>query len=534
MTDSRTDVAVPSGQAQGRLARLAHSAKTGALKLAGTVRTEAGEAIEAAGVSVARLHRRMILVIAVLILVLLLGTVFRALGMAWMNYALIALVGLGAAWAFLQPAHLAGMLLVGGGVAAFRGMGDAGSTVLGYARLLGRILLALLVPLLLFALAPGDRSLGASLPFLVLAPFVLLASWMFGKLSPKVEQALFVVLPLGALLIALGNMLVPERTLAALGVPAWLRAGRPQDEELAAVERLRLERANALRAEQLRAIRRKLEANQPLTAEDEAVILAAQKDRVTLTGWFGDRYSDLAKQVKGLAAPPRAPPQRPCYLRRGRSKRRSRAGRPASPCRAAFACATQAHSGRSATRRGNRQIYGLKAPSAASIRQPTRYASGASAPPRRYAIASSRRARPAPRNRSGGLRIREELGEFAALVHLHHDVRTTYEFALHIELRDGRPVGEFLDPLAHALVLEHVDALELDTQMGEDRNRAAGEAALREQRAALHEQQHRIGIDQRLDARLGIVSHFTHSSTGASVVSWSACNTPPMRPPSAA
>ncbi len=274
------------------------------MQLAGTVRTEAGEAIEAAGVSVTRLHRRVILVIAALILLLLAGAVFRALGMAWMNYALIALVGLGAAFAFLQPAHLAGVLLVGGGVAALRGMGDAGSAVLGYARLLGRILLALLVPLLLFALAPGDRSLGASLPFLVLAPFVLLASWMFGRLSPKVEQALFVVLPLGALLIALGNMLVPERTLAALGVPAWLRAARPQDEELARIERIRLERENSRRAAALQRIRRKLEANQPLDAADEAVILAAQKDRVTLTGWFGDRYNDLAKQVKGLATAP--------------------------------------------------------------------------------------------------------------------------------------------------------------------------------------------------------------------------------------
>lgn len=304
MTDSRTNIAVAESRSEGRFTRLARSAKTGAMKLAGTVRTEAGEAIEAAGVSVTQLHRQVILTIAVLILVLLTGAVFRALGMAWMNYALIALVGLGAAWAFLQPAHLASVLLVGGGVAVLRGMGDAGSAVMDYARLLGRILLALLVPLLLFALAPGDRSLGASLPFLVLAPFVLLASWMFGKLSPKAEQALFVVLPLGALLIALGNILVPERTLAALGIPAWLRAGRPQDEELARIERLRLERANAIRATQLRRIREKLEHNEPLTPADEGVILAAQKDRVTLTGWFGDRYNDLAKQVKGLAAAP--------------------------------------------------------------------------------------------------------------------------------------------------------------------------------------------------------------------------------------
>lgn len=305
MTDSRSTVAVVADPPkEGPLSRLARSARTGAMRLAGTVRSEAGEAIEAAGVSVTRLHRRVILTVAALLLILLAGAVFRALGMAWMNYALIALVGLGAAYAFLQPAHLAGVLLVGGGVAALKGMGDAGSAVLGYARLLGRILLALLVPLLLFALAPGDRSLGASLPFLVLAPVVLLASWMFARLSPWAEQALFVVLPLGALLIALGNMLVPERTLAGLGVPAWLRAARPQDEELARIERIRIELDNRKRAAQLRYIRGKLEANQPLDAADEAAILAAQRDRVTLTSWFGDRYADLARQVKGLAAAP--------------------------------------------------------------------------------------------------------------------------------------------------------------------------------------------------------------------------------------
>ena len=41
------------------------------------------------------------------------------------------------------------------------------------------------------------------------------------------------------------------------------------------------------------------------------MILQAQRDRVTLTGWFGDRYNDLRAQVSGLAAAPATatPPQ---------------------------------------------------------------------------------------------------------------------------------------------------------------------------------------------------------------------------------
>ena len=273
--------------------------KGGTLKMLGKARSEAGEAIHAAGVSVEKLHQHVILVIAGLLLMLFLGALFRSFGMLWVNYVLIALFGLGALYAFLQPAHIAGMLLVGGGVALARDPGAAGSALLGYAKVLGRVFLAFLIPLLLFALAPGDRSLGSSLPLLVLAPVVVLALWLFGRVAPKVEQFVFVALPLGALLIAMGNMIVPERTLAALGIPAWLRTGRPQDDELAAIERLREQRRNEAQAASLRAIRGKLERGEPLTPEDEAVIAAAQKNRVTLTDWFGDRYKDLQAQLAG-------------------------------------------------------------------------------------------------------------------------------------------------------------------------------------------------------------------------------------------
>jgi hypothetical protein len=273
--------------------------KGGTLRMLGKARSEAGEAIHAAGVSVEKLHQRVILIVAGLILMLFLGALFRSWGMLWVNYLLIALFGLGALYAFLQPVHIAGMLLVGGGVALLRGSGTAEAALLGYARILGRIFLAFLIPLLLFALAPGDRSLSASLPLIVLAPVVVLALWLFGRIAPGVEKLVFIALPLGALLIALGNMLIPERSLAALGIPAWIRTGRPQDDELAAIERLREQRRNEAQAAALRAIHTKLDRGEPLTPADEAVIAQAQKDRVTLTGWFGDRYNDLAARLAG-------------------------------------------------------------------------------------------------------------------------------------------------------------------------------------------------------------------------------------------
>ncbi|MDF7775212.1 hypothetical protein P1X14_08140 [Sphingomonas sp. AOB5] len=286
---------------------IAASAKAGALKALGKVRTEAGEAIEAVGVSVQRLHMRILLIVAGLLLMLFLGALFRSWGLLWVNYILIALFGLGAIYAFLQPVHVAGMLAVGGGVAVVRDMGTAGNALLGYAKILGRVFLAFLIPLLLFALAPGDRSLGSSLPFIVLAPVVVLAMWLFGRVAPKVEKFVFVALPLLALTIAVSNMLIPERMLAGLGIPAWLRTGRPQDEELARLETMLEKQRNEAQAQQLRAISQKVERGEPLTDADLAVIAQAQKDRVTLTGWFGDRYKDVEARVanwtKAQAAP---------------------------------------------------------------------------------------------------------------------------------------------------------------------------------------------------------------------------------------
>src|SRR5258708_32615157 len=57
---------------------------------------------------------------------------------------------------------------------------------------------------------------------------------------------------------------------------------------------------------------------------------------------------------------------------------------------------------------------------------------------------------------SGRLSRGEQLLQFARFVHFHHDVRAADEFALHVELRNGRPVREPLDALADFVVFEHV------------------------------------------------------------------------------
>src|ERR1700754_1934118 len=55
-----------------------------------------------------------------------------------------------------------------------------------------------------------------------------------------------------------------------------------------------------------------------------------------------------------------------------------------------------------------------------------------------------------------GLRSHQLL-ELAAFEHLHHDVGSSDKLALHIKLRDRRPIGIFLDAPADLGVLENID-----------------------------------------------------------------------------
>lgn len=280
----------------------ARSLKQRGVELWGKTRTGLSDGLDVAGASIQSVHRRLMLVIAALFAVLVLGAIFRSIGWPQLNYALIALFGAGALYAFLSPVHVVGVLLVSGGVGMVRGVDGARDALLGYARLLGRAFLAFLLPLFLFAQGRGDMSLGTSLRLILFAPIALLAMWLFGRAAPKVERLVFLVVPLAALVLAAANMIVPQGTLARIGIPAWLRAERPQDDELARVELLLEKRRNEARAEQLRAIRVKIESGTALTPGDEAVVAAAQADRVTLTGWVGKQYDEVLTGLRQRVA----------------------------------------------------------------------------------------------------------------------------------------------------------------------------------------------------------------------------------------
>src|SRR4051812_6673209 len=90
--------------------------------------------------------------------------------------------------------------------------------------------------------------------------------------------------------------------------------------------------------------------------------------------------------------------------------------------------------------------------------------------------------------------------QLAGLEHLHHDVGAAEELAFDVELRHGRPVRIILDAGADLRILEHVDAFIFHAEMIEDRDGAARESALREERRALHEQDDVVILYNFVDA----------------------------------
>src|ERR1700751_4945086 len=99
--------------------------------------------------------------------------------------------------------------------------------------------------------------------------------------------------------------------------------------------------------------------------------------------------------------------------------------------------------------------------------------------------------------------VLEQRLQLAGLEHLADDVAAADELALDIELRDGRPVGIGLDALPQFVVLEDVEPLIGYAEVVEDLHGLAGEAAHRELRRALHEQNDVVSlyfvVDQLVD-----------------------------------
>src|SRR5690606_18008362 len=93
----------------------------------------------------------------------------------------------------------------------------------------------------------------------------------------------------------------------------------------------------------------------------------------------------------------------------------------------------------------------------------------------------------------------ENLLQLSRFVELDRDVAAADQLAVHVELRERRPVRVRLQSLANLRVLEDVHVCEFRTDLAEHADRARRESALREVGGSLHVEQHRIGLQLLLD-----------------------------------
>jgi hypothetical protein len=97
--------------------------------------------------------------------------------------------------------------------------------------------------------------------------------------------------------------------------------------------------------------------------------------------------------------------------------------------------------------------------------------------------------------------------QLTALVHFAHDVAAAHELALDIELRDRRPIREFLDSISDLAVGEHVDRFVFADQLVQNPGDGGGEAAARRKGRSLHEKDNGIAADGALDLLAGGIVH---------------------------
>jgi hypothetical protein len=107
------------------------------------------------------------------------------------------------------------------------------------------------------------------------------------------------------------------------------------------------------------------------------------------------------------------------------------------------------------------------------------------------------------RRRAIGRSGPEQRVQFATGVKLPDDVRTADQFALHVQLRDRRPVAVGLDALADLRVVQHVDRVVVRQQFIKRVGGGGRKAAHRLLPVALHEQHHAVLVEQGLDAFAG-------------------------------
>src|SRR5665213_166002 len=93
----------------------------------------------------------------------------------------------------------------------------------------------------------------------------------------------------------------------------------------------------------------------------------------------------------------------------------------------------------------------------------------------------------------------ENAGKFAGLEHLAHDVAATDELALHVKLRNRRPIRKRLDALTDLVVFEAIHMLVAHAEIVQNLHKLARESALWSVRGAFHEEHDVVLVDDGLN-----------------------------------
>ncbi len=127
--------------------------------------------------------------------------------------------------------------------------------------------------------------------------------------------------------------------------------------------------------------------------------------------------------------------------------------------------------------------------------------------PRLDARRSRAVARSVPPRCEGAPLATDERSELSALVEFSDDVASPDELAVHVELRNGRPVRVLLDLLSNAGIGEDVEGLELRAVLLQARDDFVREAARWEALVALHEEHDLVVLEEAIDGGLRICGH---------------------------
>lgn len=236
---------------------------------------------------------------------ILLGAILRALGLPQLNYLIAGLYLFGGLMIFFSPPSLVALAVTAVAMSA-SGKGDKlPAAIASYTKLLGWIILAFLVPLLIFARAPGDTSLETSFTFVVAATTVALVSFLSGVRFDRVRKFILFIAPWGVLLWSMAVMFVPPSAYAKLGLNSIMLSNDAAN-ELALLRQDQAAAAEAEKTQRVKRIRKLLAMGLALTPDDAAFLRGLEQEQWTVPGFFQQAFNQWKARKQAEADAVRA------------------------------------------------------------------------------------------------------------------------------------------------------------------------------------------------------------------------------------